>query len=142
MEEIIGLMVALSVAAERLVEITKGVVPFLATAREEPRQEKLRKSALQVLALASGIVVTFLAEPMLATTLPATWHNTTGLVVIGLMASGGSGFWNVILSYLLQVKDIKRQTLQQLQMANAKPELPSAEIATLRAVKSVQDIAA
>lgn len=142
MEEIIGLMVALSVAAERLVEITKGVVPFLAIAREEPRQEKLRKSALQVLALASGIVVTFLAEPMLASTLPETWHSTTGLVVIGLMASGGSGFWNVILSYLLQVKDIKRQTLQQLQMANAKPELPSAEIATLRPVKSVQDIAA
>ncbi|MDD5393797.1 MAG: hypothetical protein PHE17_12330 [Thiothrix sp.] len=142
MEEIIGLMVALSVAAERLVEITKGVVPFLAIAREEPRQEKLRKSALQVLALASGIVVTFLAEPMLATTLPATWHSTTGLVVIGLMASGGSGFWNVILSYLLQVKDIKRQTLQQLQMANTRPELPSAEIATLRPVKSVQDIAA
>lgn len=114
MEEIIGLMIALSIAAERMVEITKGVIPILGIVRTDPKQEKLRKAMLQLLAVASGIGVTFLAAPMLSESPPAHWSNTTGLLVIGLLASGGSGFWNAILSYLLQLKEIKSQTMQQI----------------------------
>ncbi|MBU0655350.1 MAG: hypothetical protein KJ914_09490 [Gammaproteobacteria bacterium] len=142
------MMVALSIAAERMVEITKGVVPFLNTARENPQQEKLRKASLQLLAVGSGIAVTFLATPMLAGSLPEHWNNTTGMIVIGLLASGGSGFWNAILSYLLQLKDIRSQTMQQLTHLNPGITVPlaatptAAEPTLLRTVKPVKDIAA
>jgi succinate dehydrogenase hydrophobic anchor subunit len=40
---------------------------------------------------------------------PAGWNTSFALIVIGLLISGGSGFWNVILSYLLQVKNAKKK---------------------------------
>ncbi|MBJ6611383.1 MAG: hypothetical protein JG718_13565 [Candidatus Thiothrix moscowensis] len=148
MEEMIGMMVALSIAAERGVEITKGVIPALGMARTDPKQEKLRKAMLQLLAVGSGIGVTFLASPMLAESLPTHWNTTTGMVVIGLLASGGSGFWNAILSYLLQLKDIRTQTVQQLldarsgTMAASSAATLATDVPVLRPVRSVQDVAA
>ncbi|HRJ53206.1 MAG TPA: hypothetical protein PLE99_10590 [Candidatus Thiothrix moscowensis] len=148
MEEMIGMMVALSIAAERVVEITKGVIPALGMARTDPKQEKLRKAMLQLLAVGSGIGVTFLASPMLAESLPTHWNTTTGMVVIGLLASGGSGFWNAILSYLLQLKDIRTQTVQQLldarsgTMAASSAATLATDVHVLRPVRSVQDVAA
>ncbi len=149
MEEMIGMMVALSIAAERAVEITKGMIPALGIARENPKQEKLRKAALQLLAVGSGVGVTFLAAPMLAESLPAHWNTTEGMIVIGLLASGGSGFWNAVLSYLLQLKDIKNQTLLQIQAtrdavtATPNPAIPALpETPALRPVRPLQDIAA
>lgn len=148
MEEMIGMMVALSIAAERVVEITKGVIPALGMARTDPKQEKLRKAMLQLLAVGSGIGVTFLASPMLAESLPTHWNTTTGMVVIGLLASGGSGFWNAILSYLLQLKDIRTQTVQQLldarsgTMAASSAATLATDVPVLRPVRSVQDVAA
>lgn len=148
MEEMIGMMVALSIAAERVVEITKGVIPALGMARTDPKQEKLRKAMLQLLAVGSGIGVTFLASPMLAESLPTHWNTTTGMVVIGLLASGGSGFWNAILSYLLQLKDTRTQTVQQLldarsgTMAASSAATLATDVPVLRPVRSVQDVAA
>lgn len=145
MEEMIGMMVALSIAAERVVEITKGVIPALGMARTDPKQEKLRKAMLQLLAVGSGIGVTFLASPMLAESLPTHWNTTTGMVVIGLLASGGSGFWNAILSYLLQLKDIRTQTVQQLLDARSGASSAATlatDVPVLRPVRSVQDVAA
>jgi len=44
---------------------------------------------------------------------PEVLDNSAGLFVLGLLASGGSGFWNSILSYLLKVKDIKGEVLKE-----------------------------
>jgi hypothetical protein len=50
----------------------------------------------------------FLAKPAAVDLLPRTLTNFPGILALGLMASGGSGFWNAILGYLLQVKNIKK----------------------------------
>ncbi len=144
MEAIIGMMIALSIAAERVVEITKGVIPALGMVRADPKQEKRRKAMLQLLAVGSGIGVTFLSAPMLAESLPPQWSSTTGIIVIGLLASGGSGFWNAILSYLLQLKDVKSQTLQQLVAARGGMEIspipPVTSSATEPMLRSVRSL--
>lgn len=135
MEEIIGLIVALSVAAERLVEITKGTIPILGTPRVNQQQERWRKSALQVLAIISGIAVSFMAEPMISGALPPNWHNTTGILVIGLLASGGSGFWNALMTYLLQLKDIQKTVVQPVTIMPSSPSRGS-EDSLLQIVKT------
>ncbi len=61
---LVSLLVALSVAAERLVEIIKGFVPFLNQENNDPRVEGIRKSLLQLLAVVSGIVTVFLTQPV------------------------------------------------------------------------------
>jgi hypothetical protein len=34
-------------------------------------------------------------------------HDFTGKLALGLLASGGSGFWNSILAYITKAKDVK-----------------------------------
>lgn len=108
-QAIVGLLLAVSIASERLVEIVKGLIPWLNQANANPVQEGCRKSALQMLAVVSGIVTAYLSSPVLAESLSGISDRRIVIVSIGLLASGGSAFWNAILSYLLQVKDLKKQ---------------------------------
>ena len=101
---IVSLLVALSVASERLVEIIKGLFPFLNQQNVDPKKEGWRKAAIQFLAVPAGIITAFLAKPAIPDFFPD--HFTTTLAV-GLLASGGSGFWNSILTYVTRAKDIK-----------------------------------
>ena len=101
---------AVSIATERLVEITKGFIPFLNQKDLPPEQESKRRSLLQILAVFAGVIVAFLAKG----SLPDGLSNTS-LVLLGLLASGGSGFWNVILTYLTGLKD-----LTKIEVAGAK----------------------
>lgn len=105
---LVTLLVALSVASERLVEIVKNLVTFLNQEIEDPKREGQRKAILQGLAVASGIVTALLARPAIVDVVPAPWQSPVGILALGLLASGGSGFWNAILEYLLKVKDIKK----------------------------------
>lgn len=105
---LVSLIVALSVASERLVEIVKGAVPWLADASPDATRERWRRMALQVLAVASGVVTALLAQPLLGDE-AGRLNDPLGLVALGLLASGGSGFWNAILGYVLKVKDIKKE---------------------------------
>jgi hypothetical protein len=103
---IVGLLIALSVASERLVEIVKGMIPRLNGKSEVPWKEGVRRTVLQVLAVVAGIITAFLARPTIPTeVLPAT--NDSAILALGLLASGGSGFWNSVLTYVLKAKDIK-----------------------------------
>jgi len=108
-QAIVGLLLAVSIASERLVEIVKGFIPWLNQANVDPVHEGFRKSALQLLAVVSGIVTAYLSSPVLAQSLSGISDRRIVIVSIGLLASGGSAFWNAILSYLLQVKDLKKQ---------------------------------
>ena len=108
--DIVGYVAALSIATERLVEITKGFIPFLNKKDLSPEQENNRRSLLQILAVFAGVVVAFLAKD----SLPDGSSNMS-LVLLGLLASGGSGFWNVILTYLTGLKD-----LTKIEVADAK----------------------
>ncbi len=103
---IVGVLIALSIASERLVEIIKGLFPKLTGKSGTVKGEGLRCAANQVLAVVAGIVTAWLASSAIPQeVLPI--KNWWEIIALGLLASGGSGFWNAVLSYVLQVKDLK-----------------------------------
>lgn len=59
---VVSLLIALRVAAERLVEIVKGFWPFLNTPQADPKREGRRRAGLQLLAVIAGIVTAWLAR--------------------------------------------------------------------------------
>ncbi|KYQ97111.1 hypothetical protein AWY96_00800 [Serratia plymuthica] len=119
LESIIGLLLAVSIASERLVEIIKGYFPWLNEEKQNPVSEGRRKSALQILAVAAGIVTAFLAQPILADSLSSMNNQGLAILSVGLLASGGSAFWNAILSYMLQVKNLKKQEVKASSSQNS-----------------------
>jgi hypothetical protein len=116
LETAIGLLVALSIASERLVEIIKGLIPWLNTANSDPKAEARRKVVLQILAVVVGIATAFLAQTsgsLPEGSLPPGWNTPVGIFTVGLLASGGAGFWNAILSYVLQMKELKKMEVKK-----------------------------
>ena len=103
---VISLLIALSIASERLVDIIKGLIPWLNQQRRKPAQEGWRKAALQILAVIAGIITAWLSSAAIpkGVGIPDDW---TGTFALGLLASGGSGFWNSILTYVTKAKDLK-----------------------------------
>jgi hypothetical protein len=107
---IVSVVYGLSVATERLVEITKGLIPFLN--KRDPKtnpmglEERYRRAAIQLLAVLCGVGITELVRPMIMKELPGSLDNGWSIVTLGLLASGGSSLWNSVLSYLEKVKSI------------------------------------
>lgn len=111
---VVALIIALSVASERLVEITKGYMPSLSKAKDDPVAEGKRRSTIQFIAVAAGIITTFLAAPALPeNTIPDNWLSK---LAIGLLASGGSGFWNSIQGYVAQAKEVKKAEVEEVKV--------------------------
>ena len=103
----VSLMVALSIATERLVEIIKGFSAYLSKEQTDEKSERVRKSALQTLAVLAGIFTAWSASGYI----PAEISRPTEswqIIGLGLLASGGSGFWNSIATYFLKIKDLKK----------------------------------
>ncbi len=115
---IVTLLITLSIASERLVEIIKGIVPFLNQKKDDPTEEGRRKSALQAMAVGAGIVTALLARSVVAEIMPA-WSSIPGLLALGLLASGGSGLWNSVLDYLLKIKAGKQLDVDRKREASA-----------------------
>ena len=116
---IVTLLIALSVASERLVEILKGLFPWLNEQKESAKEEGKRKAALQALAVAAGILTAFLALPAILNVVPGPWQSGGmqpffTILALGLLTSGGSGLWNAVLAYLLRVKDIKKLEFEEI----------------------------
>ena len=110
--EFVAVLAALSMASERLVEILKGLVPSLNLENPDPRKEGMRKAAIQFLAVAAGIATAALAYPAVADVFKEPSAGT--IFALGLLASGGSGFWNGILTYLKNLKDIRKAEVARL----------------------------
>lgn len=106
---VVGFILAISIASERLVEIIKGVVPYLRDQQTEPQKEGIRRSLLQVLAVFSGVGTSLLAKDAL----PPEISNLSTFV-LGLLASGGSGFWNAILTYVTGVKNLNKVETERI----------------------------
>jgi hypothetical protein len=104
--DLVCLILALSVASERLVEIVKGWVPFLSHGHADPAIEGRRKSILQLLAVVAGVCTALLSAGYLP---PGIGVSTAGweIIVLGLLASGGSGFWHAVLTYMAGLKDLQ-----------------------------------
>jgi O-antigen/teichoic acid export membrane protein len=110
----VGLLIALSVASERFVEIIKGIIPFLNKENSDETKEGLRRAALQVLAVVAGVITAFLARPTIPESIiPAKVTGAWPILALGLLASGGSGFWNSVLTYVTKVKDIKKLEVEE-----------------------------
>lgn len=106
------LIITLSVATERLVEIIKGLLPlsWLSEKQSSPSKERLRKTLLQILAVFAGIVTAWLSSSYYSADL-AEANRSIHVVGLGLLASGGSGFWNSVATYTLNLKDIQKESM-------------------------------
>jgi hypothetical protein len=114
-------MVALSVSVERVVELIKGLVPWL-----ESSPSRTRPIALQLLATVVGWgtamglgpqhVLWFLGEN------PDARTRTAAAALLGLLANGGSAFWNHLLDIVSAIKKAKEQARAD--------DLPEADSAT------------
>jgi hypothetical protein len=127
---VVGLLVALSVASERVVEIVKGAVHFLDTEQPDADRERVRRVALHVLAVVAGVVTAFLARPAIPTALPVT--DNASILALGLLASGGSGLWNSVLTYALETKNIQELIAKETQRKAQPDKAADAEIAELK----------
>lgn len=106
---LLPVLIALSMASERLVEIIKGFFPALNEEKSEPKEESRRKAYLQILAVVAGLITVLLAKQGdLLSNLPGIFTESLGVITLGLLASGGSGFWNSVLDYVNEVKKIKK----------------------------------
>jgi len=103
----VALLGALSVATERFVEIVKGAIPWLNNEATTAKMEGWRQAALHLLAAMGGIVTALLASSAIKGVVPQGLSSFPGILVIGLLASGGSGFWNSVLTYVKTTKDLK-----------------------------------
>jgi len=103
----VSLLAAISMGAERLVEMIKGIWPWLSTEKAKgSTEERIRQLFIHLLAVGAGILTAFLAQ----SAIPALQGRVQGwgtYIALGLLASGGSGFWNSILDYVKAAKDIK-----------------------------------
>ncbi|MFZ1729077.1 MAG: hypothetical protein WBQ23_02685 [Bacteroidota bacterium] len=108
LSDLIAYIVALSIAAERMVEIVKGIIPFLNKKAEDEKVERWRVVSLQLLAVASGMLTAHLAMPAVSELVPASWQGLPGIAALGLLASGGSSLWNSVLGYASSVKEISK----------------------------------
>jgi len=108
---IIGVM---SISVERIVEIIKNMIPFLASERKDARQEHHRKVLLHLLAAVVGTAVAFFAQEQLQPLLSNIFKTPgsigiTGCILIGFLSSGSSGFWNQSMSILEEIKKKKKK---------------------------------
>ncbi|MBR9976730.1 MAG: hypothetical protein KFH87_01460 [Bacteroidetes bacterium] len=108
LSDLIAYIVALSIAAERLTEIVKGIIPFFNQRSENENTENWRRVSLHCLAVASGMLTAHLAMPAVADLVPAHWQSFPGIVALGLLSSGGSSLWNSVLDYASSVKSISK----------------------------------
>jgi drug/metabolite transporter (DMT)-like permease len=115
---IVAVILAVSVASERLVEIIKNYVPYLSTKKlDDANKEARRAAAIQLIAIAANVFTALLCWPALSKVVPATWGSIPVVLALGFLASGGSAFWNSIQTYLLKLKDIEAAAAKTAQKA-------------------------
>src|SRR5215471_14090940 len=107
----VAYLAGLSMAAERLVEIVRGINlpgfecalpknPAAPKNLSDVEAENKRIAKLNILAVVTGVITAAIAYSIRV--LPATgWLE---VLMYGVLAGAGSGFWNAVLSYLLQLK--------------------------------------
>jgi hypothetical protein len=123
MEAIVGLLIATSIASERLVEIIKSLFPWLSVQKTEPGDERRRQAAVQTLAIVAGAVTALLTLPVLRIHMPDL-PDVVIVVGVGVLSSGGSGLWNTLLTYFLKLKDVKAAQVEMLRAgADTHPDL-------------------
>lgn len=111
---LISYVLGIAVASERVVEMVKGVVPILWQAKDDPKEEAFRRSLLQALSIVVSLIAAFAATAALPNELKGLdWlQRAPGTIALGLIAAGGSGFWNAVLTLVANVKDFKKGEIE------------------------------
>jgi hypothetical protein len=108
---LLTLIMAISLASERLVTFLKTLIPYLAgDPLSKPTDPRTTDRVRQLIVM----VITFLAAWLTTFLIPMTNDPKSPIIhlpdwLLALLASGGSAFWNNILGYLKATKDINIQ---------------------------------
>lgn len=130
--KLISVILAVSLASERLVTIIKTNISWL----QEPtptvppvndRAEKIRRSVVMVVSFLIAWVTAKYSNgdnSFFGVFKIGTYDTGIYVVIIALMASGGSAFWTNLLGYVSAVKDVntqksQRETLKKQAQLNA-----------------------
>ena len=124
----VALMAAISVAVERVVELLKGSIPVLASTWR--KAEGLRRALIQLLAVAAGALIAAQMPSQLASAI-GTQPDWKVDLLVGLIASGGSGLWNYTLDIVRATKVNK-----ELQVATSSPDAVKPQAAAAAAAKA------
>lgn len=107
-------------------EITKSFFPDILTVKENVNEEARRQRYINLLAVVCGLITSALAQTQIPIEILPTNASDAQrfwtIASLGLLASGGSGLWNSILTYVVKIKDLKG--------AEAKKENALADIAS------------
>lgn len=112
---LVTVLLALSVASERLVELVKGRIAWLDRQNPDPEKERDRQFCIHLVSVvASGIVVA-LSSDYIGTTLKLHPVGIAQGVALAILASGGSSMWNSVLGYLYSIKNLKSEDVAVVQ---------------------------
>jgi hypothetical protein len=112
----IALILAVSIAAERMVEVVKGWFPslWLFKANADPVQEARRSAWIQCLAGMCGVIIAAAAKIDVFADIQVRsgWNPQSHVAlyraaswsITGILASGGSAFWNHTLDLIKAAK--------------------------------------
>ena len=114
----ITIILAISVASERLIAVLKTIFPWLSGSQPpgkplNPKNENIRQLVVMLISFSAAWVTSaFLGGTQfdLLKTVPIgdpAVHIPA--VILGVLASGGSAFWTSLLGYTKAVKDIKTE---------------------------------
>jgi len=161
------ILLALSLAVERAVTIAKGLWPWLAIetvtsgGETDLVRDRWRRLAVQATAILCGwITAGFLVQPQRGDTPQLTWNLlgfvqvgsgsgafTLPVLIVGVLASGGSALWSNVVGYTKAVKDAKNAekastNLSYITQAQAAGVAPPVKVSfdrrTLRALDEVK----
>ena len=135
------LMAALSLGVERAVETLKGFIPLLGQSIQPPpnatdsqkakakKQDEARGAVVRLIAIICGIGAAYAAKTQLQSSAEFIYNmGTLGYVLVGLLTSGGSTFWNHAIDLL---GALKAQQENKTQPPPQPPQPPQAAAAVV-----------
>lgn len=152
LSSLVALLLAISLAAERLVTIVKTAIPRLnepaknpATGEEDSRRDKWRRLAVQALALIAAWITSALlgsadnqtlGQFFFSNKIPYADGKSLPVWLVAFLGSGGSAFWTQILGYTKAVREVKQQNAAE---ATATRTLASAQGVAVSRATQLQD---
>lgn len=119
---LVSTILALSLAVERVIEILKGWIHIWPFAPEEDGSKELRRcGAIHVLsAVIGGVIAGFGHIAIIGSwNVSSPWDNAANVILAGLLASGGSAFWNHVLD-IVKASKVGKEVQARLAVANNK----------------------